>query len=283
MREIVEKQAGSDILANIARYGQNFALLAYAASGNPRILLKTLARAPKINSTEVNDVIREFYRTEIWAEHSVLAEKYTGHKKIVDWGRKFVENFILPETQKKNEVYLASDKKSTCYFWLHRDAPEPVKEALRILCYTGIVSEHARGIKASRSEIGTRYAVNLGCIFALEKVPTSSAFEIAKNLDPRRMTELGLNHPEYSEIVKEPHLPEIDVSDLLNTQMLKSIDVLDITAWQKDTLKSLKIYTIGDVLKATETTLQKAYYVGEVRSRVMRNAAIAAVYEYLSG
>jgi hypothetical protein len=64
---------------------------------------------------------------------------------------------------------------------------------------------------------------------------------------------------------------------------VKSIDVLDITPWQKNKLTSLKIYTIGDVLKSTETMLQKAYYIGEKRSRVMRNAAIAAVYEYLSG
>jgi hypothetical protein len=37
------------------------------------------------------------------------------------------------------------------------------------------------------------------------------------------------------------------------------------------------------VLGATEADLQKAYYIGDVRSRRMRNAAVAAVFEYLSG
>jgi hypothetical protein len=46
MREIVEKQADASILKNIAQNEQNFAILAYAASGNPRILLKTLAVSP---------------------------------------------------------------------------------------------------------------------------------------------------------------------------------------------------------------------------------------------
>jgi hypothetical protein len=283
MREIVEKQADSKILANIAKNGQNFALLAYAASGNPRILFKTLNRAPKVNSSEVNEVIRQFYKTEMWSEHSNLAEKYTGHKTIVDWGRNFIEYYVLPEIQKKNEQYLLEDKKCTCFFWIHRDAPEPVKEALRLLCYTGIVSEHSTGIKATRSEIGIRYAVNLGCLFGFESVPTVKAYDIAKNLDPRRMTEYGFNHPAYTDIMKFSHIHEEDMTDVLINQLTKDIDVLDITQWQKDSLRSLTINTIGDVVKATESSLRKAHYVGEKRSRMMRNAAIAAVYEYLSG
>lgn len=283
MREIVEKQADSNRLANIAKNGQNFAILAYASSGNPRILLKTVARAPKVNSFEVNDAIRGFYRTEMWSEHSDLAEKFSGHKAIVDWGRNFVESYVLPEIQKKNVQYLSEDKKCTCFFWIHRDAPEPVKEALRLLCYTGIVSEHSRGIKATRAEIGTRYSVNLGCLFALERVPTSTAFDIARNLDPRRMTEYGFNHAAYYEIKQIPQIKDIDMTTVLLSQLSKDINVLDITSWQKDSLRSLDINTIGDVVKATESKLQKAYYVGEKRSRMMRNAAIAAVYEYLSG
>jgi hypothetical protein len=188
MKEIVQKQADSSILANIARYGQNFALLAYAAHGNPRILLKTLRAAQKVNSDQVNKIIREFYRSDIWAEHSALAEKYTGHCNMIDWGRRFIENEVLPELKKKNKQYLASDKKSTCFFWMHRDAPRPVKEALRLLSYTGIVTEHSTGIRATRSEIGTRYSVNLGCLFSQEKTPTATAFNIAKSIDPRRMT-----------------------------------------------------------------------------------------------
>jgi ERCC4-type nuclease len=58
---------------------------------------------------------------------------------------------------------------------------------------------------------------------------------------------------------------------------------LDITEWQKERLKSMDLNSVGDVLRATETKLREAYYVGEKRARRMRNAAIAAVYEYLLG
>ncbi len=114
---------------NIVQNGKNFAILAYAASGNPRLLLKTLSAAPSINSTQVNEVTRSYYRTDIWSEHSALAEKYPGHREVIDWGRQFLETLVLPELKKKNDEYLATDKDTSAYFWIHRDAPAIVKES----------------------------------------------------------------------------------------------------------------------------------------------------------
>lgn len=284
MREIVEKQADTPILKNIAQNGRNFAILAYAASGNPRLLLKTLAESPKVNSTQVNETIRAFYRSDIWPEHSVLADKYVGHRDVIDWGRSFLENQVLPEIKSKNSSYLAADKNTSAYLWVHRDAPAAVKEALRLLSYTGILSEQASGIKASRGEIGTRYIVNLGCLFALESTATSSAFDIAKGLTPKRMTEFGANHPSYKTLVELVDRTPAQIGGYaLGEQLAKSIDVLDISEWQKGKLLDLGLKTIGDVLDATEAKLKQASYVGDVRARRMRNAAVAAVLEYLSG
>ena len=284
MREIVEKQADAAILKNIAQNGRNFAILAYAASGNPRLLLKTLAASPKVNAAQVNDVVREFYRSDIWSEHSVLADKYAGHREVIDWGRSFIETQVLPELKNKNDGYLAADKNTSAYIWIHRDAPAAVKEALRVLSYTGILSEQASGIKASRGEIGTRYVVNLGCLFSLDATPTSSAFEVAKGLTPKRMTEFGANHPSYRSLVEQiDNAPARVGGYALDEQLAKSVSVLDISDWQRSKLLELDLNTIGDVLNATEEKLKEAFYVGDVRARRMRNAAIAAVLEYLSG
>lgn len=284
MREIVEKQADAAVLKNIAQNGKNFAILAFAAGGNPRLLLKTLARSLKLNSTEVNDTVREFYRVDIWTEHSMLADKYAGHREVIDWGRKFVENSILPELKNKNESYMAADKATSAYVWVHRDAPASVKEALRVLSYTGVLSEQATGIKASRAEIGTRYLLNLGCVFSLEPTPAATAFEIATGLTPKRMTEFGANHPTYKSLVDYiDNTPKQAGGYILSRQLEKSVDVLDISPWQKGKLLELELATIGEVLGATEEKLKEAAYVGDVRARRMRNAAVAAVLEYLSG
>lgn len=284
MREIVQKQADSSLLTQIAQYGRNFATLAYAATGNPRLLLKTISQCPKVNSQQVNYTIREFYRTEIWAEHSTLSEKYIGHKALIDWGREFIETQVLPEIKSKNEQYLASDKDTSAFFWVHRDTPELVKEALRVLTYTGIVVEHAAGIKASRSEIGKRYIINLGCLFALEGTPTNSAFEIAKALTPKRMTEFGSNYHLYKKLTDQASQITSDGMELaLNVQLDRPATVLDLTLWQIEKLSELGLTTVRDVLNASEEKLKEANYVGDVRARRMRNAAIAAVLEYLSG
>lgn len=286
MREIVEKQleADSDLLNEISRNGQNFATLAYAASGNPRLLLKTIARAPKVTARQINEVIREFYRTELWSEHSGLSEKYPGHSILIDWGRRFIETIVLPELQKKNIQYISEDKKTTCFFWIHRDAPLSVKEAMRLLSYTGIVIEHSQGIKATRSEIGIRYMVNLGCLFSLESAPASSSFEIAKGLTPKRMSEYGMNFEYFKELIEViPVFKESDISEVLQKELEKPVNVLDLSSWQKEMLDSIGMKCIRDILEASEEKLRTAHYIGEKRARRMRSAALASVYEYLNG
>lgn len=283
MREIVEKQADSATQRRIATNGRNFATLAYACSGNPRVLLKTLAAASGLTSTEINEVMRSYYRTTIWSEHSALGEKYEGHKAAIDWGREFIESTAIPEIKTKNDSYLLRDRNTSSYIWIHKDAPEIVKESLRILCYTGILNEMESGIRATRSEIGKRYMVNLGCLFATEANPASQAFDIAKALTPKRMTEYGANHTAYRALT-EKNLGNAGSSENpLARQLAKPVDVLDLTAWQKEKLRELELATVKDVLEATEAELKLAKYVGDVRARRMRNAAVAAVLEYLSG
>lgn len=292
MREMVEKQieADSTLLNNIGKNKENFAILAYASSGNPRILLKTIARSSKMSGTQINEVIREYYKTEIWSEHSGLIEKYPGNGKIVDWGRNFIENTVLPDLQSKNVQYLSEKysedkrKHSTCFFWIHRDSPLAVKEAIRLLAYTGIVNQYGEAIKATKSELGTRYQVNLGCLLSLESSPSSTSFNIAKNLSSRRFTEFGMNNPAFKELTDVvTEFSEIDLKDILTQQLNKSIDVLDLTEWQKNALKNIGLTSIKDILTATEEGLKKINQVGDKRARRIKNAASASVYEYLNG
>lgn len=286
MRDIALKQADSSLAGAIERNGQNFAVLSYAVSGNPRLLLKTLAQCKALRSSEVNETIKTFYRSSIWTEHSGLAETYSGHKPFVDWGRNFVENVVLPETKAKNDRRQSEGQnESTCYFWIHRDTPEVIRHALRLLEYTGIVQKGDDGIRGTRSEIGTRYAINLGCLLALEATPTAAALDLIRSLSIKRFTEFGANHSAYQGLVKSaPDYRDPDMLQILKEQLGKSIDCLDITAYQNEQLKQVQLSTVGDVLRSAEQDLiDKIYYVGEKRARRIKNAAAAAVLEYLSG
>jgi hypothetical protein len=286
MREIAFKQVDSSLATAIERNGQNFAVLAYAVGGNPRILLKTLAQAGGMRTGEVNETIKAFYRSTIWTEHSGLAESYSGHRPFIDWGRNFIESLVLPETKAKNDRRQSEGQsESTCYFWIHRDAPEAVKHALRLLEYTGIVQKGDDAIRGTRSELGTRYTLNLGCLFALEATPTSTGPDIVKNLSIKRFSEFGKDHSAYLDLQNAaPRYEEPDMLKILEEQLAKSIDCLDISDYQNGKLKEAGLDCIGDVLRAPEHLLiEKIAYVGEKRARRIKNAAGAAVLEYLSG
>lgn len=284
MKELVFKQADESLQKSIGDRMEFFNILAYSASGNPRILLKTIAQCKRFKKDEVNDVIKNYYRSDIWAEHTTLGTKYKGHKSIIDWGRKFIEDYVLPSTKDKNERR-AEHNESTCYFWIHKDVPEAVKEAMRLLEYTGIVRKEKEGVRATGSEIGTRYEIKLGCVLAIENSPLQKGLEIAKNLKLSRMTEYGMNNPLFHnlsiDIEKES---ESALKEMLDRLLEESIDILDLSNWQKEKLREHNLITLKQVLDTTETQMVETMrYVGEKRARRIRNAAIAEILEYISG
>lgn len=280
MRQLIEKQDRN--LANqISQRGEEFDTLAYAATGNPRILLKTLSRSTPFNRRNVQEVIRSHFRNEIWSEHSNLGVTYPGHRDLIDWGRKFVESWVLPALHARNE---GRSTDTSTYLWIHRDAPEVVKQALRLLCYSGILQEGDSGIRATRSEPGTRYVVNFGCQIALDADPLVYGNEIRRGLSVRRMVEFGANHPAYAEIAELSFGAEGNLSnEALRARLQESVEVLELTRFLRLKLQELGLNTVGEVLAANEEDFMEAHYVGPTRARQMRNAASTAVFEYLSG
>ena len=199
-----------------------------------------------------------------------------------------MEKTVIPNINSYNEVRKKKGaEESTIYFWIHKDAPSPVKEALRLLTYTGVINKLDSTIRATRSELGTRFEVKYGCIISLENTPHAESKAFHKSLSVKKYPEFGRQHAAYSGLV------EFDVSEQgedqyttsLRNMLAKSIDVLSmLTPWQKQKLKSAGIYTIEELHSKTEETLiLDIYNVGPVRARLMKNAANAELLEYLSG
>jgi len=285
MREIVFKQADSNLMADIATHGENFNALAFAVSGNPRLLLKTIARAGRLRSSDVEKVLKEFYRTDIWSEHSGLSERYAGHRGMIDWGKQFIENTVIADARAKNAARESAGKaEATAFFWIHRDAPETVKEALRLLSYTGVVSLMDTWVTGTRSEIGTRYAINLGCLAAGEAKPISYLVQIGRDLSIKRFSEYGANHASFQSLsALVGSFQESDLSQVLASQLAKPISVLDLSQYQRDGLIGIGLDSVGKALNASEAQFQRIYYVGPKRARRIMNIAVASVLEYLSG
>lgn len=287
-KNIVFNQAESGLKDAIKNNITLFITLALSCGGNPRILLKTIQDLQKFNLSSVNQLIKEFYRGQIWAEHTELGEKYKGHKILIDWGRDFLENTVIPAIEKYNSTRKEKDiKESSIYFWIHKDAPETVKESLRLLTYTGIIRKVDSSVRATRAELGNRYEVKYGCIIALQSSPAGESEDFFNSLSLKKFPEFGKNHPSYSSISELADTVEDEntFKESLENMLQKPISVLQLlTNWQKEKLNEAGIITLEDLHANTETDLiEKIYNVGPVRARLIKNAANAELLEYLSG
>lgn len=287
MRDIVLRQASPELAKRIAENGATFDALAYAVSGNPRILLKTVAKAGRGRMTAgaVNAVIKDFFRNEVWAEHTNLTGRYPGHELLIDWGRRFVESVVIPETRKKNDGWRRREvAERSNVIWVSRDAPEAAHEGLRLLTYTGILSKMDDGIKGTASLIGSRYAINVGCLVAEESNPVEVISELRRWNTIKRFTEFGAASQQFAEIsASVGEFVEADMSTARADVLARSVDHLDLTDYQRGALRSLGLDTIGKALASTEEAYQSVKYIGPVRARKMMNSVTAAVLEYLSG
>lgn len=287
-RDIVNKQADDNLKKAIDSQESIFNCLALASGGNPRILLRTIQDLEKVNSSSANKEIKAFYRGKIWAEHTELGEKYVGHKAIVDWGRDFLERHVIPAIETYNESRKEKNAdESTIYFWIHKDCPASVKEALRLLTYTGIIRKVDASVRATRSQLGARYEVKYGCVLSSESSPTSESSSFFKKLSLKKFPEFGKNHPAYGDVQDiETHiLTDQQYLSALQKMLEKPVDVLPLlTAWQKDKLREANIETIEQLhLNSEEDLIERIYGVGPARARTIKNAATAELLEYLSG
>jgi hypothetical protein len=155
---------------------------------------------------------------------------------------------------------------------------------LRLLAYTGVIIKMDSGDVATRRDIGTRYAINIGCLAAPSPNPITFISDLKRGLTIKRFTEYGKNYAPFAEIAdRVGTMVDADLSSVLETLMNAPISVLDLTAHQQIALNSINISTVGEALTSSEATFRRAMYIGPVRSRKMMNVVTAAVMEYLSG
>ena len=156
--------------------------------------------------------------------------------------------------------------------------------AMQLLCYSGILQEGPSGIRSRTEGVGTRFVVNFGCQFAMDSDPLTYGLRVRRDLSPSRSTEHGIDSASFESLAEfAMDRAERSINKAYRARLRESIDKLDLTRFQRKKLIELGLLTIGNVLAATEVYFMKASYVGPIRARQIRNAAVAAVLEYLTG
>lgn len=290
MREILEKQMPEESFAKLLKTGQLLSHLIYASSGNPRLLLKSVFSATNefkigLKTNIVNETIKNFYRNDIWSEHTKIADLYNNIKPLVNWGRDFIEDVVVPDTISKNYDWALKEEESrqTCFFCIHRDAPESVKKAMRLLEYSGVVILHTQGTKV-RKAVYDRYLLNIGIMVSQESNPSDLLVKIMPNLSVKLYTDYGMNSSKYPDLGKINGITDYQGGEeIIKIILQKSVNELDLTDYQKRLLIDAGIITIEQVLSGSESDLMKVPNVGEKRSRKIWNSAYNSVIEYVSG
>lgn len=290
MREILEKQMPEESFNKLLKRGHFLDHLIYASAGNPRLLLKSVFSATQefkaeLKTNTVNETIKNFYRNDIWSEHTKIADLYKNIKPLVNWGRDFIEDVVVPDTISKNYDWLLKieENRQTSFFCIHRDAPESVKKAMRLLEYSGIVTLHTHGTKV-RKAVYDRYLLNLGIMVSQESKPSELLDNIIPKLSVKLYTDYGMNSPKYPDLNLINGIPDYQGGEeIIKIILQKSVNELDLTDYQKSLLISAGINTIEQVLSGSETDLMRVYNVGEKRSRKIWNSAYNSVIEYVSG
>ena len=120
----------------------------------------------------------------------------------------------------------------------------------------------------------------MGCLLSAESTPLNIGLNIVRRITIKRMTEFGANYKSYDLL---PDIQEVDMTNVLREHLKLDIGYLDLTPWQIDKIRSVSINTLGELLGADESALMKASYIAGKRARSIKNAAYAAVYEFLLG
>lgn len=284
MREILSKHY-PDNYQTLISHGEVLDAIIYASSGNPRFLLKSINEilANKFNTNNANAIIKEFYGTTIWSEHIKLGELYSGHRDMINWARNFIEDKVLADI---NAINANPTSKNTIYFVLSRNAPEVIKQAIKTLEYSGIISLHTEGTKY-RTEMYDRYEVNVGVIVLSEKQVTIQKRipEIVDDLSIKIFPDYGANSGAYGDYSALVNISEYEANynEIMKYMSCKSIDGLDISPYLLSLLKNCGLKTIGDILDKDESELQKIRYIGPKRSRKISNIVYNSILEYISG
>lgn len=291
MRDIIERQVDSRTYNILSKNGELLDSLIFAATGNPRVLLKSIYEASEkltsLRKANVNLILKDFYRTQMWNEYTKLGEKFQSYKEIVDWGRSFIEDKVLVETQNKNARSENEEDydKQTIYFIIHKDAPELVKKALSILEYAGIVVVHTEGYKI-RGNVYNRYQINMGIVAASTSEADLSSYinKLRKGLSIKVVTEYGANSVAFKELEQIKNNINWDDGGIdLQTLLNMPTDILDIYEYQKVEIKKEGFCKLIDILNASESDLQRAHLIGPVRARNIYNLSMNAVLEYIIG
>ena len=305
-RQMLQKRVSGPDFGKMTKRGEALDCIILSSNGNPRAFLQIISkwrRNRELSKRAALLSVAEYINGELTEYHVGLRNRLPRFKTHISIGLDFLNIHLIPELQRKNEGKGAGTKIQTVYFTMDASIKQKMKKSINLLEYSGIISQ--RGIvKTAKRKSAPRYALHLG-IAVTERIFHS---KFARNPDhgikmlsltdyrefyasDKRFDEIINAHPEvetcpngHERKVDGPFCPvcgkEFEVDSVIKTLLGDKIDKLSLTVWLKNKLSTdFHCSFVSDTLKLTEEDLKTAHMIGDVRARLIRNAA----EEYITG
>ena len=273
----------------------------YTSTGNPRAFFHILLKANEkgYNTYGVQSAIQEYVDQELIPYHEQVGKRLPKFANHTILGFDLIRTYIIQQIKEKNYKQKKSGSQSA-FFTIDRECSPNLKISLDLLCYSGILSKKGT-VKIANKRTGQRYMVNLALMItekAFESNKISDAINSLSLTDYREFSSTDGNILEFTEKIKESGEScekcgqEISLEakfcpncgSAINRKPIisKLLDdsVTNLSIGEKIAKRVLASYPkVGDVLQATKDDLMEISYVGQVKSRIIKNAA----EEYISG
>lgn len=310
-KEILEKRLNEDKIWEYFMKNQEvLEALIIACFGNPRhlfLLIDEISRE-KPKKKGLPKIIKSYVEQNLFKYYLGLENRLERFKVPISNGYNFITGLVIPDLRTKNNKWRKRENpKLSIYFAIENEIWDDLKDMIGILIYSGILSERGQQ-SIGQNKYGKVYAVNTAVCMSenvlREDKKTGGNFkgEIDR-LDTQRVKiyykgtekiQTIINNIAKSSILTCPKCGKerkeewkicpycgyrYPKEDSLYEKLRKhSVDNLPISDSLKERVKE-KFKTIGDILDASEKEIDEIPYIGNVRVKIIKTAAV----EYMAG
>lgn len=313
LKSILKKRIGnSEVWTYLNTNNEVFDTLITSCFGNPRHLFFLLEYFEDIlktsNVREVPTAVKNYVEQILWKYYLGLQQRLSRLKIPVESGYNFITGLTIPQLREQNNAWRRKTKpKLTIYIAIENEIFDDLKDMIGVLIYAGILSERGQQ-SIGQNKYGKAYAINTAiCIsenvLKRDKNTGNSLYNEIKLLDKQRVKIYYKGTKEITNLISNlkksttlicpncgkdrntewkvcPFCTKAypEEESLYEKLRSHSIDYLPITNRLKIRVKD-KYKKIGEILDASDSEVDKIYYIGPVRVKIIKTAAI----EYLAG
>ena len=310
-KEILKKRISEDEIWKEFNKNQNvLESLIIACFGNPRhlfLLVDDIGQV-KQKKKDLPKIIKDYVEQNLWKYYLGLEKRLERFKVPVETGYNFITSVVIPDLRKQNNEWRKKESlQLSVYFAIENEIFDDLKDMIGILIYSGILSDRGQQ-SIGQNKYGKVYAVNTAVCMSenviREDRKTGGTFkEEINKLVRQRVKIYYKGTPEIIKmtaklvkgiILKCPNCGQErqrkwklcpfctksypEEESLYERLRQHPIDYLPISERLKERVK-VKFSTVGQILAASEEEVDEIYYVGTVRVKIIKTAAI----EYMAG